>query len=81
MIRICVHLYFTEKLVMIIGGVDDNDNNAVELVSLDGNPVPDCLSDLNPFPYGGIIWSAGAAMASGMMRQCQDWLITFIIYI
>ena len=56
---------------MIIGGVDDNDNNAVELVSLDGNPVPDCLSDLNPFPYGA--YGAGAAMASGMVRQFRDW--------
>ena len=68
---------------MIIGGYGSTeaDGYGIELVSLDGNPVPDCLSDLNPFPYGSIQLSAGAAMASGMMRQCQDWLITFIIYI
>ena len=60
---------------MIIGGyvgpglyTDD-----IELVSLDGNPVPDCLSDLNPFTYGTLSFSAGAAMASGMERPCKYW--------
>ena len=66
---------------MIIGGLTDSGSgetltNDIELVSLDGNPVPDCLSDLNPFPYGTIGRSAGAAMASGMVRQCKDWQIT-----
>ena len=53
---------------MIIGGrnFDVGQTNDIELVSLDANPVPDCLSTLNPFPFGSIYGSAGAAMASGM---------------
>jgi len=61
-----------QKLVMVIGGYTAyGRTDDVELVSLDSNPVPDCLSDLNPFPYGGIEESAGAAMASGMKRVCE----------
>ena len=53
---------------MIIGGDTDAVwTDDIELVSLDGNPVPDCLSDLNPFPYGTIQGSAGATMAPGML--------------
>ena len=57
----------SEKLVMVIGGWnDDGLTDDIELVSLDSNPVPDCLSNLMPFPYGAIYESAGAAMTSGM---------------
>ena len=59
---------------MIIGGMtDDGKTNDIELISLDGNPVPDCLSSLNPFPKGHIAEGAGAAMASGMLWQCIQW--------
>ena len=47
------------------GGWTDQWTDDVELVSLDSNPVPHCLSNLNPFPYGTIRGSAGAALASG----------------
>ena len=66
---------------MIIGGrtcpyddcpYDEKLTDDVELVSLDGNPVPDCLSNLNPFPYA-IFGSVGAAMAPGMLEQCKYW--------
>ena len=51
---------------MVIGGyTDDGWTDDIELVSLDSNPVPECLSNLNPFPYGTIYSSAGAAIASG----------------
>ena len=54
---------------MIIGGRTNSGpfTDDIELVSLDANPVPECLSDLNPFPYGAIQNGAGAAMASGML--------------
>ena len=55
---------------MVIGGyTDDGWTDDIELVSLDSNPVPDCLSDLNPFPYGTIYESAGAAIASGTFED------------
>ena len=62
-------LYFAEKLVMIIGGRTNSGpfTDDIELVSLDANPVPECLSDRNPFPYGTINCGAGAALASGML--------------
>ena len=63
-------LYFAEKLVMVIGGygyTSGGRTDDIELVSLDANPIPECLSDLNPFPYGWIRRGAGAAMASGML--------------
>ena len=54
---------------MVIGGSTNTGDGLwtddIELVSLDSNPVPDCLSSLNPFPYGTITKSAGAAIASG----------------
>merc|ERR1712117_468767 len=54
-----------QKLVMVIGGyIVGGWTDDIELVSLDSNPVPDCLSSLNPFPYGYILDSAGAAIAS-----------------
>merc|ERR1712117_580470 len=57
-----------QKLVMVIGGSTNTGDGLwtddIELVSLDSNPVPDCLSSLNPFPYGTITKSAGAAIAS-----------------
>ena len=66
---------------MIIGGrnFDVGQTNDIELVSLDANPVPDCLSTLNPFPFGSIYGSAGAAMASGM--KTRGWQIRLEYYI
>ena len=62
-------LSMAEMLVMVIGGwTEDGLTNDIELVSLDSNPVPECLSSLSPFPYGGITESAGAAIASGIKR-------------
>ena len=61
-------LFALEKLVMIIGGYIDGAESwtaDIELVSLDENPVPECLKNLNPFPFGTIFGSAGAAMESG----------------
>ena len=63
-----------EKLMMIIGGFTERDQvnhllgytDDIELVSLDSSPVPECLSSLNPFPFGTIHESAGAALVSGM---------------
>ena len=64
-----LYLCFAEMLVMVIGGwTEDGLTNDIELVSLDSSPVPECLSTLSPFPYGGITESAGAAIASGMKR-------------
>ena len=64
-----LYLSFAEMLVMVIGGwTEDGLTNDIELVSLDSNPVPECLSNLSPFPYGGITDGAGAAIASGKKR-------------
>ena len=54
---------------MIIGGEIDQLvwTDDIEIVSLDGSPIPDCLTNLNPFPYGTITESVGAAMAPGML--------------
>ena len=45
-----------EKLVMIIGGdtgrYEMSWTDDIELVSLDSSPIPECLSSLNPFPFG-----------------------------
>ena len=55
---------------MIIGGLTNNDiqpqlTDDIELVSPDGAPIPDCLTNLDSFPSA--IWgAAGAAMASSM---------------
>ena len=59
---------------MVIGGYTDDEvwTNDIELISLDSNPVPNCLSNLMPFPYGTITESAGAAIASGMKRVCES---------
>ena len=58
----------TEKFVMVIGGgrIPDGWTSDVELVSLDDNPVPDCLTNLNPFPYGAINNGAGAAITTAL---------------
>ena len=61
---------------MVIGGFvgdfgEPPTTNDIELVSLDGSPVPDCLSDLSPFPYGDIIGGAGGASTLGMKRVVQ----------
>ena len=39
----------------------------IEVVSTDPNtmPVPSCLSELNPFPYGVILYSAGGTAVPG----------------
>ena len=51
---------------MVIGGInDDGFSNDIELISLNSNPVPDCLSNLNPFPYGAIALGVGAALETG----------------
>ena len=53
---------------MVIGGIttDDALTDNIELVSLDSNPVPDCLSNLRPFFQGrNVAWGAGAALESG----------------
>ena len=52
---------------MVIGGInDDGFTNDIELISLDSNPVPDCLSNLRPFFQGrNVAWGAGAALESG----------------
>ena len=51
---------------MVIGGetgrYEMNWTDDIELVSLDSSPVPECLSSLNPFPFGTIYGSAGAAL-------------------
>ena len=54
-------------LVMVIGGYSDQDNigSNIELVSLDDTAVPECLSELNPFPFGSIYKAVGAALAPG----------------
>ena len=55
-----------EKLVMIIGGdtgrYEMRWTDDIELVSLDSSPIPECLSSLNPFPFGTIYGSVGAAL-------------------
>ena len=62
-------LYIPDKLVMIIGGQVPKEDavgqrtDDIEVVTLDGSPIPECLSHLNPFPFGTIYRSAGAAMA------------------
>ena len=52
---------------MVIGGdTDDSWTDDIELISLDSKPVPECLTNLNPFTYGTIFNSVGATLASGM---------------
>ena len=52
---------------MVIGGDTDDFGRLddIELVPLDDTPVPECLSELNPFPLGSITNAAGAAISHG----------------
>ena len=65
----------TEKFVMVIGGgrIPDGWTSDIELVSLDDNPVPDCLTNLNPFPYGAINNGAGAAITTALESGMVVW--------
>ena len=70
---------------MVIGGITTGNTwtNDIELVSLDAEPIPDCLSNLNPFPYGTTIFgAAGAALTAGMVynnRNDLSMLITLLL--
>ena len=51
---------------MVVGGnVDGGRADDVEIISTDplAEPVPDCLSAMNPFQFGQITNGAGAAIA------------------
>ena len=54
---------FLGNFIIIIGGMDNSLNylDDVEVLSLDpSNPVPDCLTPLNPFPTAA--FGSGAAL-------------------
>jgi hypothetical protein len=59
------------QLILVVGG---SESSLVEVVSLDPetNPVPNCLSDLNPFPTT-VYRAAGAVLGSGQSNCLFDW--------
>ena len=71
---------------MVVGGnVDGGRADDVEIVSPDplAEPVPDCLSAMNPFPFGQITNGAGAAIApsKSLSSPCFHLVHVQILYL
>ena len=65
---ICTNFSFAEKLIMVIGGVHNDDNtDDIEIVAPDSTTTPDtsCLSERSPFPFGAIERAVGGTTVPG----------------